>query len=867
MLERIVEGFGRLLKGLFGSRNERVLKELVRPVGEVGRLEGRMKLLTDAQLAAGTAQFRGRLDKGESLEDILPEAFAAVREAARRAINMRHFDVQVLGGIVLHQGTIAEMVTGEGKTLVATLPAYLNALTGKGVHIVTVNDYLAVRDRDWMGPVYEFLGMTAGAIKSFMPHDERQAAYDCDITFGQNNEFGFDYLRDNMEVRKENQVQPHRQYAIVDEVDSILIDEARTPLIISGPAHESSDKYYAAYRAVKALKPGTHYEVKEKERQVNLTEEGMLKAEELVGVDTFYTGSNMDWPHFIDNALRAKELFKRDKDYVVQDGQVTIVDEFTGRLMEGRTWSDGLHQAIEAKERLKIKQENQTLATITFQNFFKLYDKIAGMTGTAMTEAPEFASIYDLDVVEIPTNKPLIRTSHPDQVFLKETDKYAAIVDEIIKEHSYGRPLLVGTISIEKSEALSKMLAQRGIDHEVLNAKQHAREAQIIAKAGQAGHVTIATNMAGRGTDIVLGEGVAEMGGLHIIATERHEARRIDNQLRGRAGRQGDPGSSKFFLSLEDDLMRVFAPEWAGRLLEKFGAEAAREALEHPMITRAIQRAQKRVEEHNYDIRKQLLEYDEVMNEQRTLVYSQRQDILEGKDVHPIIMSMIEEATDSAIDTYVPQTSREGEPDPEGLAGWALGRFGIHLDPAEMAERPRAELSGLILNAVTNAFVERQEQFGPEQSAQLERFVLLQTIDMKWKDHLYQMDQLRRSIGLRSYGQKDPKLEYKREGYVFFEEMNSAIADDVTNLILKLELRPVEPGAEAGLGVRRTFEHSAMSGFDRQREEAKAAAHGSEGPKEPFRRAGRRIGRNEPCPCGSGKKYKKCCGATAKSRT
>jgi len=867
MLDRIAEGFGQLLKGIFGSRNERVLRELRRTVEDVGSLEGRMRVLTDAQLAAKTTEFRARLDNGESLDDMLPEAFATVREAARRAINMRHFDVQVLGGIVLHEGKIAEMATGEGKTLVATLPAYLNALTGKGVHIVTTNDYLASRDRDWMGPVYEFLGMTAGSIRAFMPHDERQAAYNCDITFGQNNEFGFDYLRDNMEVRKENQVQPRRHYAIIDEVDSILIDEARTPLIISGPAHESSDKYAAANRVAKGLKPGVHYEVKEKERQVTLNEDGILEAEKLVGVDTFYTGTNMDWPHFIDNALRAKELFKRDRDYVVQNNQVIIVDEFTGRLMEGRTWSDGLHQAIEAKERLKIKQENQTLATITFQNFFKLYDKIAGMTGTAMTEAAEFARIYDLDTVEIPTNKPLLRESHPDQVYLKEADKFEAITEEIVREHSYGRPLLVGTVSIEKSEMLSAMLKKRGIKHDVLNAKQHAREAQIVAKAGQMGHVTIATNMAGRGVDIVLGEGVAEIGGLHVIGTERHEARRIDNQLRGRAGRQGDPGSSTFFLSLEDDLMRIFAPEWAGRLLEKFGADAAREALEHPMITRAIERAQKRVEEHNFDIRKQLLEYDEVMNEQRTLVYSQRQDILEGKDIHPVVMSMVEEVIDAAIEAHLPDGKGDRMEGAEGLARWAAGKFGIQLEPEKLSRADRSSLRELIYGAVEEAFAERVKRFGPDAMAQLERFLLLQTIDMKWKDHLYQMDQLRRSIGLRSYGQKDPKLEYKREGYLFFEEMNYAIAEEVTNLILKLELREEEAGAGLSRWSRQSFQHSEMSSFDRDREAAKAAAAGPDAHKEPFRRTGRRVGRNEPCPCGSGKKYKKCCGAAAPSRT
>jgi len=848
-----------LLGKIFGTRNERLLRAMQPIVAHINSLEPKIQPLSNSELRAKTDEFRRRLASGETLDDILPEAFAVVREAARRTVKMRHFDVQLIGGIVLHQGKIAEMATGEGKTLVATLAAYLNGLTGKGVHIVTVNDYLARRDRAWMGPVYELLGLTVGVIQAPMGNAERKVAYAADVTYGTNNEFGFDYLRDNMKVRLEDQVQRELHYAIVDEVDSILIDEARTPLIISGPAYDTTTKYYEADRIARALKPGVHFEVKEKEQTVILTEAGIERAERLLGVDSFYTGRNMDWPHHIDQALRAHHLYKRDKDYIVKEGQVVIVDEFTGRLMPGRVWSDGLHQAIEAKERLKIKEENQTLATITLQNYFLLYEKLAGMTGTAATEAVEFDRIYGLDVVVIPTNRPLIRYTYPDVVYLTEDEKFEAIVREIETVHKSGRPILVGTISIEKSERLSKMLKARGIRHEVLNAKHHEREAEIIAKAGQMGNVTIATNMAGRGTDIVLGEGVAEIGGLHVIGSERHEARRIDNQLRGRSGRQGDPGSSRFFVSLEDDLMRIFAGDWVKKILARVGMGQGQE-LSHPIVSRAIEKAQRRVEEHNFEIRKHLLEYDEVMNEQRKIVYSQRQEVLKGENLKGIVFNMIDDRIASAIEEYLPRGLSRSEWNWEGLVLWMRKKFGVELTPGKLQEIGRDALEEFLYKKVEGVYEEREREIGPEAMREVERFVLLQVIDTKWKDHLHAMDQLKAGIGLRGYGQKDPKIEYKREGYELFSSMIESVKEDVTNYILKVKVEREAEQELEGIWSAQLAGHSQFSSFDKQRAEAMAASHRGEEAPKPYVRSGRKIGRNEPCPCGSGRKYKHCCG-------
>jgi len=862
-MKELVRG---ILLLVFGSRNERYLRSLGPTVAAINAVEPEMQRLSDAELRAKTDEFRARLEQGETVDDILPEAFAAAREAARRTVGMRHFDVQLMGGIVLHQGKVAEMATGEGKTLVATLPAYLNALAGKGVYIITVNDYLAERDRNWMGPVYEFLGLSVGVIKAFMPKDERIDAYRADITYGQNNEFGFDYLRDNMEARLEDQVQKRLHYAIVDEVDSILIDEARTPLIISGPAYESTDKYYQADQCARRLKRDVDFKVEEKEHRVTLTDEGTEKAERFIGVDSFYTAGNMDWPHYIDQALRAHHLYERDKEYIVTEGRAVIVDEFTGRLMEGRQWSDGLHQAVEAKEHLKIKQENQTLATITFQNYFRLFSKLAGMTGTAMTEAAELYKIYGLDVIVVATNRPLIRDNQPDAIYLRREDKFSAIIDEIVRSHDEGRPILVGTTSIEKSEQLSRGLQKRGLEHEVLNAKHHAREAEIVKKAGQWGNVTIATNMAGRGTDIVLGEGVADIGGLHIVGTERHEARRIDNQLRGRAGRQGDPGSSKFFLSLEDDLMRVFAPEWASRLLERFGMDGG-EALEHTMVSNAIGRAQKRVEAHNFEIRKNLLEYDEVMDEQRKIIYSQRQDVLRGENLDEITLNLVSDSVDRNVQLYLPNESRASESDRDGLVAWANRSFQFDLKPDDLNGKSWQQIADEILENARQTLEQRKEVLGPQLFGRLAQFVLAQTIDTKWKDHLHNMDQLRHGIGLRAYGQLDPKRQYKMEAYSMFQDMSQAICDGVANLILRVQVERRDE-AEEGLAFARSrwdaqdFVHSEMSSFQRSREAAVAASHAQSAERvEPYVRKAAKVGRNDPCPCGSGKKYKKCCGA------
>jgi len=919
--------FSKALGKVFGTRNDRLLREMREVVKRINELEPAMQALDEAQFPEKTAEFKKRLEAGETLDDLLPEAFALVREAAVRTVGMRHFDVQMIGGIALHRGMIAEMATGEGKTLVATLAAYLNALEGRGVHVVTVNDYLAARDAEWMGPVYKYCGLSVGAIQADMETRARKEAYEADITYGTNNEFGFDYLRDNMKLSLEHQVQKERHFAIIDEVDSILIDEARTPLIISGPAYDTTSKYYEADRIARLLKRGRHFEVKEKEHQVTLLEEGIERAEKLAGVDSFYTGANMDWPHLLEQALRAHYLFKRDAQYIVEHGEVIIVDEFTGRLMHGRHWSDGLHQAVEAKEKLKIKEENQTLATITFQNFFRLYDKLAGMTGTAATEATEFYKIYGLEVVSIPTNRPLIRLSLPDVIYRNEEEKYRAIIDEIVRIHHTGRPILVGTVSIEKSERLSAMLKRRGIDHDVLNAKQHAREAEIVAAAGQMGRVTIATNMAGRGTDIVLGrftkdeilehwkkngfaprhldtlgtegaserllqywydlfiedgradgspetlrerlrkewplfsfhtapESVAQLGGLHILGTERHEARRIDNQLRGRSGRQGDPGSSQFFLSMDDDLMRIFGGDKVKRLM------AEGQEISMGFLTRALERAQKRVEERNFDIRKNLLEYDGVMDEQRKLIYGQRQRILRGEGLRELVMEMLESRVVDACERHLEPADREAQADPAGLSAWVRQKFGIEITPGDLEGLDLAAAEEMLVERVHAAYRAREEEMTPEAMRELERFVLLQVMDSKWKDHLHTMDQLRSGIGLRSYAQVDPLVAYKREGYELFDEMMNSVDEEVTGLVFRLRLAKSADEELKESGVWRVADvvHQEFTAMDRQREAAEAASRAGAGKVKTIRRDRPKIGRNDPCWCGSGKKYKKCHG-------
>ena len=873
---------------VFGSRNERILKELWRTVETINSLEPETQKLSDGQLERKTAEFKDRLSHGETLDDILPETFAVVRESARRNLRtaagqpMRPFDVQLVGGIVLHQGKIAEMATGEGKTLAATLPSYLNALEGQGVHIVTVNDYLAQRDRDWMAPVFENLGMQLGAIHSGMDPNERKPVYLCDVTYGTNNEFGFDYLRDNMKVTREDQVQQgRRHFTIVDEVDSILIDEARTPLIISGMAERASDKYYLSNRVAKRMHRGRDFEIKEKERSVFFTEEGIVNAQRLAGVDSFYSGQHMEWPHLIEQSLRAHHLYHRDVEYVVRDGEVVIVDEFTGRLMEGRTWSEGLHQAIEAKEGLKVRQESQTLATITLQNYFKLYDKISGMTGTALTEAGEFFSIYKLEVVAIPTDRPNCRVDYPDVVYRTTREKYHAIAEEIEEINKNGLPILLGTTSIERTETISGMLTRRGIKHEVLNAKNHGREAEIIAMAGQEGRVTISTNMAGRGTDIVLGPGIAAKGGLHVIGTERHEARRIDNQLRGRCARQGDPGASKFFLSLEDDLMRRFASERVSSILKRLGMREGEE-ISHKFVTSAIRRAQKKVESYFFDVRKNLLEYDQVMNEQRTLVYTERREVLEGEKISEKVQVMAARVIRSHHRAAVFAEPEAFDPDAEEVEpydpirevdAWVETTYDLHCPKdfpeasPEMRRLGKEELVEALVERTTDAYTaryeERRAENGDEMMLMVERFVLLKLIDDKWKDHLHAMDQLRHGIHLRGYAQIDPKVAYKQEGYQMFSEMLESLYQEVSQMVLKVRVRKED---ETGLGTDldgAEYRHEAQalaSGGSGQQPQEQTNSPEASGPVKPIVNKGPKVGRNELCPCGSGKKYKKCCG-------
>ena len=838
---------GQVLKKIFGTRNDRVLKRIAPLVDLVTSFEPKLRKLSDAQLRDKTNEFRERLSKGEDLDSLLPEAFAVVRETSVRVLGMRPFDVQIIGGIVLHQGKIAEMKTGEGKTLVATMPVYLNALTGRGVHVVTVNDYLAKRDSEWMGQIYRFLGLTVGCITQGMSDQDRKKAYLADVTYGTNNEFGFDYLRDNMKYRLEDMVQRELHYAIVDEVDSILIDEARTPLIISGPAEKSTQLYYRINRIIPALKPEIHYVVDEESRTVSLTEEGISKAEDLLGIDNLYDPRNISILHHVNQALKAHVLFKKDVDYIVKGGKVIIVDEFTGRLMPGRRYSEGLHQALEAKEGVKIESENQTLATITFQNYFRMYEKLAGMTGTADTEAEEFAKIYNLEVVVIPTHKKMIRQDFPDCIFRTEKEKFRAVVREIKELHKIGRPVLVGTVSIEKSEILSKMLKREGIPHQVLNAKHHEKEAEIIAQAGQPGAVTISTNMAGRGTDIVLGPGVAELGGLHVIGTERHESRRIDNQLRGRAGRQGDPGSSRFYLSLEDDLMRIFAANRISSIMEKLGMEED-QPIEHRMVTRAIENAQARVEAQNFSIRKQLLEFDDVMNKQRELIYRQRREALQGGNLKPIIMDMAEEIFEEIFHENVNEKAFVEDWDLGSLKAEMHRVFDIQLklSTERLKDVAAEEFHDLLWREIVQRYESREKEFGEKIMRDLESYVLLQTIDSLWKDHLLNMDHLKEGIGLRGYGQQDPLVEYKREGYRLFEDMVRRIKEETVQLLFHIQIKSED---EIERLPKPSEDQPIFYG----------PANGNQQKRRPIRK-GKKVGRNDPCPCGSGKKYKKCCG-------
>ncbi|MDE2059290.1 MAG: preprotein translocase subunit SecA [candidate division NC10 bacterium] len=937
--------FMKWVSKVVGTKNERELKRLRPMVTAINAREPAVQALSDEELRGKTSEFRERLARGAPLDDLLVEAFAVVREAGRRVLGMRHFDVQLLGGIVLHEGKIAEMATGEGKTLVATLPVYLNALAGQGVHVVTVNDYLAKRDSQWMGGIYRFLGLSVGLIQHDLDDATRKQAYGADVTYGTNNEYGFDYLRDNMKFAAAEFVQRPLHYAIVDEVDSILIDEARTPLIISGPAEESTEKYYQLDRIIPRLKQGAtivggklyeaeaqgsgDYIVDEKAKSVALTESGVAKVEQLLGVTNLYDPAHMDLVHHVQQALRAHVLFKRDVDYVVKDGEVVIVDEFTGRLMAGRRWSDGLHQAVEAKERVKIERENQTLATITFQNYFRMYTKLAGMTGTADTEAAEFAQIYNLDVLVMPTNQPMVRANYPDVIYKSGPEKYDAVVEEIAACHQTGRPVLVGTTSIEKNEQLSALLKRKGIPHEVLNAKHHEREAEIVAQAGRFKAVTIATNMAGRGTDILLGGSptflaaerlrrgetveptvepqelattleevrqmqhyglldrsvnieayaaalavvrqqtagehrqVVALGGLHIIGTERHEARRIDHQLRGRAGRQGDPGSSRFYLSLDDDLLRLFGSDRISSIMEKLGMEEG-EPIEHRMVTRAIETAQKRVEAHNFEIRKHLLEYDDVMNTQRKIIYAERHKILEGESLQETLTEMRGEVLDGLLALYANAESYAEQWDLAGLTEAVKRQFDLEVAwaPEEVASLTVALLRDSLEARVLKAYEDREAKFGPDLMRYLERMIMLQVVDGQWKDHLLAMDHLKEGIGLRGYGQKDPLIEYKREGFALFEAMVERIKAQTIEYLYRVQVAPEEatafaetqaPAGGDGEPPLRAQPGAPPSPAERSLRPAAATA--------PIKVVGKKIGRNDLCPCGSGRKYKKCCGA------
>ncbi len=877
--------FGNILKKIFGTANERELKRIQTLVDQINAFDQGIAGLSDADLRAKTDEFKKRLENGETLDDILPEAFAVVRETSKRTLGLRHFDAQLIGGIVLHQGRIAEMKTGEGKTLVATLPVYLNSLTGKGVHLVTVNDYLARRDAQWMGPIYAFLGLTVGVIVHGLTDEQRQQAYGADVVYGTNNEFGFDYLRDNMKFDLADYVQRELNFAIVDEVDSILIDEARTPLIISGPTEDSTDKYYKINRIIPNLKKDADYTIEEKTKTAALTEEGNIKVEKLLGAGNLYDPSNVDLVHHVHQALKAHALFHRDVDYVVKDDQVMIVDEFTGRLMPGRRWSDGLHQAIEAKENVKIENENQTLASITFQNYFRLYGKLAGMTGTAETESAEFAKIYNLDVLVIPTHRPMIRGDNPDFIYKTEQGKFKATIQEIEALHKKGQPVLVGTISIVKSETLASMLKKKGIKHTVLNAKYHEMEAEIVAQAGRHAAVTIATNMAGRGTDIVLGgnpEGLARQmlkgkeytpeewdktleqckaqcsdekekvlaaGGLHILGTERHEARRIDNQLRGRSGRQGDPGSSRFYLSLEDDLLRIFGSDRIAGLMGRLGMEEDI-PIEHRMVSRAIENAQKKVENQNFEMRKHVLEYDDVMNQQRKIIYEQRRQLLAGMDLKEEVLGLAEDMLDGMVDFYCPEGAYPETWDVTGLKDVLAAKFAYHtggdIDPQSL---PREALREKLWEALKLSYDAKEQQIGSELMRHLEKVFMLQAVDHQWKDHLLAMDHLKEGIGLRGYGQKDPLIEYKKEGFDMFEEMKLRIVESTVENLFRIKVAAKDQGEEIERKQKRQIANLSFVGA------GDAAAKSA----EPVH-VGAKVGRNDPCPCGSGKKYKKCHG-------
>ena len=809
--------------------------------------EKALESLSDDALAGHTGKFKERLANGESLDDMLPEAFAVVREASRRVLGMRHFDVQMIGGICLHEGKIAEMRTGEGKTLVATLPVYLNALEGKGVHMVTVNDYLARRDSEWMGRVYRFLGLSVGLIAHDMDFPERKLAYASDVTFGTNNEFGFDYLRDNMGIHPQQMVQRDLHYAIVDEVDSILVDEARTPLIISGPGQKSTDMYAVMARAVAQLKEGEDYKLDEKQKTVAPSDEAVLKVERIVGIKNLYAPENLELSHCFTAALRAKALMKRDRDYVVRDDEIIIVDEFTGRLMVGRRYSDGLHQAIEAKEGVKIQRESQTLASITFQNYFRMYDKLGGMTGTAKTEEDEFLKIYKLPVVVVPTNRPVQRVDEPDAIYKTKRAKYRAVGQAVEEIHKTGQPILIGTTSITQSEELSAILKKHGVEHNVLNAKYHEKEAEIIKDAGQKGAVTIATNMAGRGTDIQLGDGVQELGGLYILGTERHESRRIDNQLRGRAGRQGDPGRSKFYLSLEDDLLRLFASDNIASIMDRLGMDE-NDPIEHKLITRSIERAQKKVEARNFDIRKHVLEYDDVMNQQREVIYAERRKILRGEDLKENIFFMLDKIIESEMDQYANAKLYPEEWTLDGLIEDAEKIYAPEgkLKKEELEAMSRDELEETLKKTAHEAYAAREQLFGEENMRELEKVVMLRVVDNHWMEHLDRMDMLREGINLRAYGQRNPLVEYKIEALDMFEAMEAAIQTDIAKLMYRVSIVTQE---------QQQLQDRLQTARASHGEESSAA----ETKKKPQRNKND-IGRNDPCPCGSGKKYKNCCG-------
>jgi preprotein translocase subunit SecA len=832
-----------MMKKIFGTSDEREIKKLYKRVERINELEPQIEPLTDDQLREKTFEFKQRLADGASLDDILYEAFAVVREASKRVLGMRHYDVQMIGGMVLHEGRISEMKTGEGKTLVSTLPVYLNALSGEGVHVITVNEYLAARDCEEMGRLHRFLGLTVGLNTTGMEPDAKREAYNCDITYGTNNEFGFDYLRDNMVLYKEHMVQRPLNFAIVDEVDSNLIDEARTPLIISGQAQKSTDLYFVAARFVRMLKEEEHFAVDVKTKGISLTDEGVARIEKAFGIDNLYDTQHMLLNHHIQNALRAEYIMKRDVDYVVVDGEIIIVDEFTGRMMQGRRYSDGLHQAIEAKEGLKVQNESMTLATITLQNYFRMYKKLAGMTGTAKTEEEEFKKIYGMDVVVIPTHRPIQRIDLPDIIYKTEAAKYRAVINEIVERHKNGQPILVGTTSIEKSELISELLKKKGVRHTVLNAKNHEKEAQIVAEAGKRGAVTIATNMAGRGTDIKLGEGVIEVGGLHIIGTERHESRRIDNQLRGRAGRQGDPGSSQFYLSLQDELMRRFGSDNIMNMMDRLGMEED-QPIESRMVSRAIESAQKRVEGNNFDVRRVVLQYDDVMNQQRSVIYKQRMEVLESEDLREIVVQMIVSHADRLVETFCPPEEVPEEWNLEGLLEQAEATFlaeGI-LTSKDLKGREAEEIREKLHEVVTSQYEQREEYIGPGQMREFEKVVVLRAVDSKWLDHIDSMDQLRQGIHLRAYGQTDPLREYQFEGFEMFNDMIASIEQEVATYIMKAEV--------------------SVGNLERQEvvklEEVNTNSNSNEAP-QPVRNDDK-VGRNDPCPCGSGKKYKNCHG-------